>query len=71
MAFTVQFANGDSSTYPDQVEYEFLPNGVLALTNGENNVAYYSPDYWQGVQTENGHKPSRQGYPTGSMTRRG
>jgi hypothetical protein len=65
MAFKVQFADGSSPLpYADEVDYEFLPSGVLVLTIRERNVAsYYAPGYWQQVETENGHKPKRTGYP--------
>jgi hypothetical protein len=60
MAFAVKLDDptGVGTEFSDDDMFEFLPDGVLRITEGRK-VTYYGPGFWQQVQTLNDHRPGR------------
>lgn len=58
MAFALKLndSTGVGTEFSDDDMFEFLPDGVLRVTEGRK-VTYYGPGSWQLVQTLNDHKP--------------
>ena len=57
MAFVIQREGiNQALAFTDDDKYDFEPDGVLKLTQGDRTT-YYSPGAWDWVSTTNDHKP--------------
>jgi hypothetical protein len=60
MAFAVKLTDGTGvgTAFGDDDMFQFLPDGVLKITEGDGRkVTYYGPGFWQLVQTLDDHRP--------------
>ncbi|MET0701646.1 MAG: hypothetical protein ABWY93_18505 [Mycobacterium sp.] len=58
MAFALKLddSSGVGTEFSDDDMYQFLPDGVLKVTEGRK-VTYYGPGFWQLIQTLDDHRP--------------
>jgi hypothetical protein len=65
MAFSIDRPNiSQTIAFGDDDVYEFSSDGVLTVTvRGGKTTTHYSPNAWNYVTTDNGHKPGNSGRP--------
>lgn len=58
MGFNVKHPAGDSVNFDDGAIYDFLPGGVLKVTDSKTKtVSYLSPTAWEVLTASSGHEP--------------